>query len=313
MPIPDFQKFMLPILRMAGQGELKTAEAIGRLSDEFALTPEERTERLASGRQTRVANRVYWAFVHLTKAGLLERKSRGVYGISEEGRRILDTNPPAINIQFLLNYPEFRQFRSLDTASSGDPSDHEKEVVKDGDVNYAEETPDERIEAAVNEFNTTLVSELRDRLKAITSTAFERLIVELMTQMGYGDDELNKHVGGPGDGAIDGIVHQDLLGLDVIYLQAKKYDPDTAAIGPDKIREFAGALDERGATRGVFVTTSHFTKSAREYVDRSHKRLKLIDGDELARLMLKHMVGVREERTIVLKRIDQDFFDELSE
>jgi len=309
MAIPDFQSFMLPVLRLAAKGPLRTADAIAQLSDAFDLSVADRQEMLASGRQTRVANRIYWAFVHLTKAGLLRREARGVYDITAEGQQALQENPQRIDINFLMARSEnFRQFRSP-SGTTGTDNEAEGQTAPS---TSEEETPEERIEAAFAELNGALRSDLQEHLQAMHDADFERLIVKLMLGLGYGAGGLGKRTGGTGDGAIDGIITEDVLGLDVISLQAKRYSQDSA-IGPDKIREFAGAMDAHGITKGVFVTTSRYTKAAREYAERSHKRLRLIDGHELAGLMVQHGIGVRSYRTLELKKLDVDFFDELGE
>lgn len=309
MAIPDFQSLMLPILRLAADGSIRTADAIVQMCGEFGLSDDERRERLASGRQTRIANRVYWAFVHLAKAGLLRREARGVYAITPEGQRALAGAPKRIDMPFLMACSEdYRQFRK---ASSAPTADDEANLSPDS-AQVAEDTPDERVEAAFAELHAALQSDLRERIQAMSDANFEKLIVLFMSGLGYGDRSLAVRTGGPGDGGIDGIVTEDVLGLDVIYLQAKKYGADSA-VGPGKIREFAGAMDAHGITRGVFVTTSRYTKAAREYAERSHKSLRLIDGDELAELMLRHGIGVRSYRTLELKRLDTDFFEELEE
>lgn len=309
MAIPDFQSFMLPVLHLAANGPLRTAEAIAQVSDAFGLSAEDRQEMLASGRQTRVANRVYWAFVHLTKAGLLRREARGVYGITAEGQQALQEAPQRIDLNFLMARSEnYRQFRSTSNAPETDNEAGGQQTPS----NSEEETPEERVEAAFAELNGALRSDLQERLQAMHDADFERLIVKLMLGLGYGAGGLGKRTGGTGDGAIDGIITEDVLGLDVIFLQAKRYGQDFP-IGPDKIREFAGAMDAHGITKGVFVTTSRYTKAAREYSERSHKRLRLIDGHELAGLMVQHGIGVRSYRTLELKRLDVDFFEELGE
>ena len=309
MAIPDFQSFMLPVLHLAANGPLRTAEAIAQISDIFGLSVADRQEMLASGRQTRVANRVYWAFVHLTKAGLLRREARGVYGITAEGQQAFQEAPHRIDINFLIAHSEnYRQFRS----TSNTPGTDNEAGGQHAPSTSEEETPEERVEAAFAELNGALRSDLQERLQAMHDADFERLIVKLMLGLGYGAGGLGKRTGGTGDGAIDGIITEDVLGLDVIFLQAKRYSQDSA-IGPDKIREFAGAMDAHGITKGVFVTTSRYTKAAREYAERSHKRLRLIDGHELAGLMVQHGIGVRSYRTMELKRLDVDFFEELGE
>lgn len=310
MAIPDFQSFMLPALKLAADEPIRTTDAISRLSHEFTLTEAERSELLASGRQTRVANRVYWTFVHLTKAELLKREARGLYAISEEGRKVLAENPLRIDLNFLMARSEkFRQFRTANTAETEGEG---ATAVTPAVLPAEHDTPEERIDAAFKELDNTLQSDLYERVLTMDDRDFEHLIVALMLGLGYGAGGLGKRTGGSGDGAIDGIVTEDLLGLDVIYLQAKRYAQDSS-IGPDKIREFAGAMDAHGITKGVFVTTSRYTKSALEYAERSHKRLRLIDGKELTRLMVKHGIGVRGDRVWELQKIDTDFFDGLAE
>jgi len=238
---------------------------------------------------------------------LLKREARGLYAISEEGRRVLAENPSKIDMNFLSARSEkYRQFRAVGHT----------ETEQEGAANVMpgpteQDTPEERIAAALTELNKTLQSDLYERLLAMDESDFERLIVELMLGLGYGAGGLGRRTGGSGDGAIDGII-TDALGLDVIYLQAKRYAYDSA-IGPDKIREFAGAMDAHGIVKGVFVTTSRYTKSALEYAERSPKRLRLIGGEELTRLMVKHGIGVRDDKTWKLQKIDENFFDGLME
>jgi restriction system protein len=309
MAIPDFQSFMLPVLRLSAHGPIRTTETIAHLSDEFSLTETERGELLASGKQTRVANRVYWTFVHLTKAGLLKREARGLYVISEEGSKALAENPAKIDLNFLLARSEkYRQFRMASTAET---EGNDSPIIMPATGIVERDTPEERIDAAFTELNNALQSDLYERVLTMGDSDFERLIVALMLGLGYGAGGLGKRTGGSGDGAIDGIITEDVLGLDVIYLQAKRYALDSA-IGPDKIREFAGAMDAHGITKGVFVTTSRYTKAALEYAELSHKRLRLIDGKELTRLMLEHGIGVRDHRSWKLRKIDADFFDGLT-
>jgi restriction system protein len=304
MPIPDFQTLMLPVLRLAHGGEVRAADAVDRLADEFHLTPEDRAELLPSGGQAKIANRVHWAITYLVKAGLLSRPRRGVFAITERGREVLANPPDRIDVQFLSRFDGFDQFR---TKSSGEI---EGERSAEPSTTLAAGTPDERIEAAFNEWNAALRSELLDRIQAMDPTRFEKLIIDLLLGMGYGAGGSSKHLGRTSDGGVDGVINEDVLGLDIIYLQAKRYAAGNA-IGVEKIREFAGALDERGATKGVFVTTSHFAPQARAYAQRSPKRLVLIDGEELTRLMVQYGIGVRVYRTLEMKKLDTDYFEDL--
>jgi restriction system protein len=302
MAIPDFQTLTLPVLRLAAESEIKVAEAVDRLSDQFNLTEAERGELLPSGRQARMANRVHWAVTYLVKAGLADRPRRGFFGITTRGRKVLANPPPRIDIAFLSQFEGMEQFRA------GARQDEIKTV--EPTMPLATGTPEERVEASIEELNEALRVELLDRILAMHPAAFEKLIVDLMLGMGYGARGSGERLGRTGDGGIDGIINEDVLGLDIIYLQAKRYAVGSG-IGVERVREFAGALDERGATKGVFVTTSHFALPARQYAQRVPKRLILIDGDELTRLLIKYGVAVRIYRAIELKKVDTDYFDDL--
>lgn len=306
MAIPSFQDFMLPILKQAAAGPIKASEIIEPLAREFNLTEEEKREMLPSGNQRYLNNRISWAFVYLVKGELLQRNSPGHYAITPKGLQLLSKNPDRIDRKMLAEHSsKYRKFdkRKFPQAAGSFGNNAGLDARDSG-------TPEERIEEASAELNAALQSDIQDHLQVMDDTAFEQLIVKLMIGLGYGAGGLAKRTGGSGDGGIDGIITEDVLGLDVIYLQAKRYSQEVA-IGPDKIREFAGAMDAHGIVKGVFVTTARFTKSALEYATLSHKRLRLIDGGELARLMIQHGIGVREYRRFELKRIDADFFDEL--
>jgi restriction system protein len=304
MAIPDFQTLMLPALRAAKSGEVRTRDLVGRLATEFGLSEEERAELLPSGRQPTIVNRVSWAVIYLAKAGLLSRLRRGVYCITDRGLEVLAKPPDRIDIRFLSQFEGFDEFRAR-------PSERgEDEPSLDPTAAIAAGTPDERIEAAFSDLNAALRGELLERVQAMHPTAFEKLIVDLMLGMGYGAGGSGKHLGRTADGGVDGVINEDVLGLDIIYLQAKRYATGNA-IGVEKIREFAGVLDERGATKGVFVTTSHFAPQAHAYAQRSHKRLILIDGEELTRLLVQYSIGVRVYRTIEMKKFDTDYFEDL--
>lgn len=307
MAIPDFQSFLLPVLRLGIKGSFSLHEATGKISSEFGLSDDDIQEKLPSGRQTRVVNRISWAITHLVKADMLRRVTRGVVALTPKGQQTLAENPKRIDINFLGarsdNYRLFRNVSSMSDTDEASYVQHEPGVAD-------ESTPEERLEAAFAELNAALQSDLQEKIQEMNDADFERLIVRLMLGLGYGAGGLGKRTGGSGDGAVDGIITEDVLGLDVIYLQAKRYGQDSP-IGPEKIREFAGAMDAHGITKGVFVTSSRFTKSALDYAERSHKRLRLIDGKELARLMVHHGIGVRGYRTFELKKLDDDFFEEL--
>lgn len=301
MPIPDFQTLMLPVLRLADAGEIKVADAVGRIADEFALTDQEREELLPSGRQAKIANRVHWSVTYLVKSGLVERPRRGYFAITPKGKSVLSSPPERIDIAFLSQFDGFDEFRTKAN------EDHPAEVEPTQDL--AAGTPEERVEAAFEDLNAALREELLERILVMHPTAFEKLIVDLMLGMGYGANGSGERLGRTSDGGIDGVINEDVLGLDIIHLRAKRYATGNS-IGVEKIREFAGALDERGATKGVFVTTSHFAPAAIQYAQRSPKRLILIDGEELTRLLVKYGVAVRGYRILELKKVDTDYFDE---
>lgn len=302
MAIPDFQMLMLPTLRLSAEGEVRVRDLVSGIATEFRLTEDELAERLPSGRQRTIVNRVSWAVIYLNKAGLLSRIRRGVYLITDRGRSVLANPPPKIDIRYLAQFEGFDEFRAGSSAADG--------ILVEPTPTFAAGTPDERIDAAFEDLNATLRNELIERVRAMDPSLFEKLIVDLMLGMGYGAGGSGEHLGRTNDGGVDGVINEDVLGLDIIYLQAKRYAKGSA-IGVEKIREFAGSLDDRRATKGVFVTTSHFAPQARAYALRSPKRLVLIDGEELTRLLVHHGVGVRTYRELELKRLDTDYFDEL--
>jgi len=249
---------------------------------------------------------VHWAATYLVQSGLLLRPRRGVLQITERGRAVLAENPARIDNELLLRFEEFRAFRSR---SHGDRrSEPQKPAIQ-----LLEETvtqsPEERIEVAFDELDIALRAELLDRIRAAPPAFFERLIVDLMLKMGYGAGGGGKRVGGPNDEGIDGVITEDALGLDTVYLQAKRYAADTT-IGIKDIQAFIGALVGHGASKGVFVTTSQFSNQAKEFARRApHQRVILIDGNELSRLLVRYGVGVRTARTIDLRRIDENYFE----
>lgn len=301
MPIPDFQTVILPVLRVSDMGEIKIAEAVDRIANEFALTVQEREELLPSGRMAKIANRVQWSVTYLVKSGLVARPRRGYFTITPMGKTVLSNPPERIDIAFLSQFDGFDEFRARAN------QDHPTNVEPTKDLSAG--TPEELVEAAFEDLNAALREELLERILMMHPTAFEKLIVDLMLGMGYGANESGERLGRTSDGGIDGIINEDVLGLDIIHLQAKRYATGNT-IGVEKIREFAGALDERGATKGVFVTTSHFAPTAIQYAQRSPKRLILIDGEELTRLLVRYGVAVRGYRMLELKKVDTDYFDE---
>jgi restriction system protein len=296
---------MLPVLRfVANAAERSNWECEAQIVKEFSLAAAEREELLPSGRQRRIANKVHWAITYMVQAGLLIRPRRGIVAVTGRGRELLSQDPSRIDNQLLSRFPEFLSFKKRSRSGV------------DLDQNVAHElaataesagTPEDRIESAYAELTSTLQTDLLSRITAADPAFFEHVIIDLMVAMGYGGAGSAQHLGRSSDGEIDGVINEDPLGLDVIYLQAKRYQADNV-VGVDKIREFAGSLDEKRSTRGVLVTTSRFAAAARAYAQASPKRLILIDGEELGRLLVEYGVGVRVFRTVELKRVDLDYF-----
>jgi len=305
MAIPDYQTLMLPVLKFAAKGEFHKADAAEAMAQEFSISEEEKSILLPSGQGSLLLNRVGWAVVYLLKAGLIERPRRAVYKISIAGREALNSNPPKIDNKFLQQFASFAEFR----ASS---SLRQKSEVPKIDVSQnvlSNITPDEQIESAFTRLNQSLQFEVLDLVRKMPPTSFERLILSLLAKMGYGTLESCDHIGKSHDGGIDGVIYQDALGLDAVYIQAKRYK-EGSGISVESLRAFVGSLDEHNAAKGVFVTTSHFTNEAVKFESNQSKRLVLIDGEKLAELMIKFQVGVKEYRTIKLQQIDNNVFDE---
>lgn len=234
------------------------------------------------------------------KAGLLVRTGRGKFHISTMGLELLKSNPTRIDIKFLKRYPDFQEFKNV---SDKNKSDMPNKVDKD-----IESTPEETFETSFQDLRQKLAQDLLDKVKACTPSFFEQLVVDLLVAMGYGGlrKDAGEAVGQSGDGGIDGIIKEDKLGLDVIYIQAKKWD---AAVGRPVVQTFAGSLDGQRARKGVLITTSRFSQDAQDYVGRIEKRIILIDGEQLAQLMIDHDIGVAKVDTYVVKKIDLDYFD----
>jgi len=299
MGIPGFQDIMLPLLRSAaGGGEHSLRETIERLADEFDLTNEQRNELLPSGQQAAFDNRVGWARTYLKKAGLLESTRRGYYRITQRGRDVLAQKPERIDIGFLDQFPEFVEFHKP----------KRRPTVPDV-PSESERTPDEEIDEAYQGFREGLAQELLETVKSVSPAFFERLVVDLLVKMGYGGTrrDAGQAVGGSGDGGIDGIIKEDRLGLDVVYVQAKRWE---GSVSRPEIQKFAGALQGQRARKGIFITTSCFTAAAREYVSLIESKIVLIGGEELAQLMIDHNVGVAPFAAYELKRVDSDYFTE---
>lgn len=302
MLIPDYQSIMLPLLKFCGdQKEHSKREAIEAMAGEFALSAEERKQLLPSGQQFVFDNRVGWARTYMTKAGLLESTKRASFQITQRGFDVLKQNLKDIDVRFLKQYPEFVKFQTTKKEKS--------EHITNKPEPSEEETPQEVIENAYEKINFGLAQELLNLVKNCSPQFLERLVVEVLLKMGYGGSlkEAGAAIGQSGDGGIDGIINEDKLGLDVIYIQAKRWD---AIVGRPEIQKFVGALEGRRANKGIFITTSTFSKDAKEYTSNIGKKIILIDGDDLAQLMIDYDVGVASVTSYDIKRIDSDYFEE---
>jgi len=307
MAIPDYQSVMLPLLRFAGEknDETSSGEAVEVLAKEFGLTDEDLKEMLPSGIQSTFINRVGWASTYMKKAGLLEATRRGYYRITPRGQELLKKQPKAINVKLLKQYPEFLEFQQLKGTRSGDRESSSRTTL---DVTTA--TPSEALEAAYENLRDELADELLARVKKLSPSFFERVVVELLVKMGYGGSraDAGKAIGKTGDGGIDGIIKEDKLGLDIVYIQAKRWENNP--VGRPDVMQFAGALQAQKANKGIFITTSRFTDDARSYVSQIGSKIVLIDGEQLTSLMIEHDVGVSIVSMYPVKKIDTDYFDE---
>lgn len=286
---------------MVDGAEHSLADLRERLATDLELTPEEVSQKLPSGKQTVFANRIAWSAIYLLKAGGLERVRRGVFKITGRGRELLALNLPKLTILNLSQYPEFVAFHK-GSQGSGDRGVQESKVEKS-------ETPEEQLANAYQELRDTLANDILDAVKRGSPAFFEELVVELLVAMGYGGSlrDAGKAVGRTGDDGIDGIIKEDRLGLDAVYIQAKRW---TTSVGRPEVQNFAGSLEGHRARKGVFITTSQFSKDAREYVTRIEKKIVLIDGEQLAQLMMDFGVGVTEVDTYQVKKLDRDYFEE---
>jgi len=308
MSIPDFQTLMLPVLRAATEGEVRISDVVELLADEFALSPDERSHLLPSGKQTTFANRVHWAKSYLGKAGLVELTRRAHFRITDLGREVLAAPPERIDIKYLDRCPGFRQFYDAERETD----DGAGATAQRAEDAAATLTPDEIMRKAHRQLEAALADDLLQRIRSSTPAFFESLVVRLLVAMGYGGSSVpdvgKALVGGTGDGGVDGVIDQDPLGLDRIYVQAKRYTNGNT-VGAGAIRDFFGSLDRFKASKGLFVTTSTFSASARETAELLSKRIVLVDGDQLGRLMIRHGVGCRVEETLTVKKVDEEFFE----
>jgi len=302
MAIPDYQTIMLPLLKFVGDNqEHSLRDTVDYLADEFELSEDERKEMLPSGTQKLFHNRVAWAVTYIRKAGLIESPKRGFFNITERGQQVLSQNLEKIDIKFLNQFPEFVEFRKPKKKPPREPLDV-KPIPDD-------RNPEEMLEAAFQELEESLASELLQTVKQCPPDFFERLVIDVLIKMGYGGSrkEAGQAVGKTSDGGIDGIIKEDKLGLDIIYIQAKRWE---GAVGRPEIQKFAGALQGQRAKKGIFITTSNFTKDALNYVENIDTKIILIDGQRLAELMIAFNVGANTTAIYEVKKIDSDYFIE---
>jgi len=298
MAVPDFQSMMLPFLQFAADGkEHGLSEVTEHIAQHFHLTPADREDMVPTGNQSRLANRVGWCRTHLKQAGLIEYLRRGVFRIADRGRQVLAQKPSSINLKFLNQFPEHRGWFQKPKP---------KEIPQ---TPVEAQTPEERMEELADEFNNALAADILDRVKSMNPFRFERVVLDLLVAMGYGGSRKEAAVIGKGvnDGGIDGLINEDRLGLDRIYVQAKRWQE---SVGRPQIQNFVGALAGQHASKGIFITTSDFSSGATEFAKSVPQRVILIDGQRLAELMIEHNVGVSRAINYEIKRVDSDYFEE---
>jgi restriction system protein len=291
---------MTPILDLLSDGRARTLQELrDQLAPRLGISEDERLERITSG-TPRFDNRVHWAITYLYQAGLLQRPRRGVIEITDRGREVQKSHPDRVDNDVLDQFEEFREFKSRTRPGRSTPSSTDESNGS---------TPQEKIASAIEEANDAVATDILQRVQQSDFAFLERLVLRVLAAMGYGGPTGSiRHLGGPGDGGVDGVIRQDPLGLDEIYVQAKRFATNRT-IGRPEIQAFVGALHGAQADRGIFVTTSSFTADARDYAERVNARLVLIDGADLARYMLEHNIGVQDQEQYVLKRVDEDFFE----
>lgn len=306
MPVPDFQTLMLPLLKSAADGKEHTqAEAISALAKDLKLSEEELKETRPNTSQTVFDNRIAWAKFHMKKAGLFVFPRRAIFQITDSGKQVLVQNPPKIGVAFLKQFPDYLEF------IGGVKSEIEKGASKTVRPETMEEnsTPEEVLEKGYRSIRKAVASDLLERTMGISPARFEQLVIDLLVRMGYGGGfkDAGAHSGKSGDEGIDGTIREDKLGLDMIYIQAKRWKTGNV-VGRPEIQKFVGALAGQGAKKGIFITTSTFTKEARDYAPKNETKIVLIDGSELAELMMDYNVGVSVANTYEIKRVDSDYF-----
>jgi restriction system protein len=302
MAIPDFQTIMLPVLKITKDGpEHNQSEVRDKLASQFQLNDAERNEMLPSGRQTRFSNRVAWSIVYLRKAGLIENSRRGIFHITEQGLELLKKDPSRIDINMLMQFnPGIQEWHR--------PSRKSEEKGDEAEATN-QQTPEEVLEESYHELRRSLAQELLDKIMSCSPKFFEQLVVDLLVSMGYGGSrkDAGEAIGHSGDDGIDGIIKEDKLGLDAVYIQAKRWN---GTVGRPVVQAFAGSLEGQRAKKGIMISTSQFSQDARDYITRIEKKIILIDGEQLAQYMIDNNVGVAELVNYSVKRVDLDYFDD---
>jgi restriction system protein len=304
MPIPDYQTLMLPLLKLAGDGEVHSKrDVVPTLASQFTLTEEEQKELLPSGKQEIFDNRVGWARTYLKKALLIDYVQRGQFRITERGLKVLAENPERIGVAYLNRFPEFVEFQRPSRPAAAEENDSALSAAET-------DSPDDLMATGYLNRRRQIEQDVLTKVKSCSPEFFERLVVKLLTAMGYGGSlaDAGKAIGKSGDGGIDGVIKEDKLGLEQIYIQAKRWD--NTSVGRPEIQKFVGALHGKRARKGIFLTTSTFTKDADEYATGLETKVILIDGLQLAKFMFDYGVGVSTESTYVVKRLDNDFFED---
>jgi len=300
--IPDYQSIMLPLLEFISDGkEYKMRNVTDELALRFGVTEEEQKELLPSGVAPIFYNRTAWAKTYLKKAGLIDSPKQGIVVISKRGLEVLKKKPSSINVKFLKQFSEFVEFQTK----------RENETEIETSEEQSIQTPEESLETAYQKIRKSLASELINKVVDLSPAFFEKLVVELLVKMGYGGSikDAGKAMGKSGDEGIDGTIKEDKLGLDIIYIQAKRWKPGNV-VGRPELQKFVGALAGQGAKKGIFITTSNFTKEAIEYTPRNETKIVLIDGQQLAQLMIDYNLGCTPQQTYEVKKLDSDYFDE---
>jgi restriction system protein len=304
MAVPNYQSLMLPLLKFAADGSIHTlAQAVDTIADQLKLSEQDRNEMLQSGQQT-LFNRIGWSKTYMAKALLLEAAGRGKFKITARGLAALRTNPDRINVEFLNRYPEFVAFRTAGTATTNAaPNAVETSAA------VSQQTPQELLEISYQTLHRQVAQELLEKISSASPRFFEKLVVDLLVAMGYGGSrrDAGQAIGKSGDDGIDGIIKEDRLGLDAVYIQAKRWK---ATVGRPEVQSFAGSLEGHRARKGVFITTSQFSSEAKDYVNRIEKKIILIDGEQLANLSIEFGIGVAPVINYKIQRIDLDYFEE---